>query len=107
VSDAEVAFHPEAADEFGEAFAWYAARNERIAARFEREVGMALERIVETPNRWPTCDDVHRRLILRRFPCLVIDREHGGRIWIVAVAHAHGGRAAGGHASLVHERRMC
>jgi plasmid stabilization system protein ParE len=89
VAQAEAAFHPEAAAEYSKAYAWYADHDPRVAHRFEQEIESAVERIVEDPHRWPRHDDKHRKLVLRRFPYLVIYREHGDRIWIVAVAHGH------------------
>ncbi len=83
----EVVFHPEASIEYGEASSWYSERDEGVARRFEREVDLGLARITEGPDRWPRYDSVHRWLLLRRFPYLLIYREHEGRIWIVAVAH--------------------
>ena len=89
MAQAEVGFHPEASAEYSQAYAWYADHDLRVAERFEQEVAAALERIVQNPRRWPRYDDKHRKLILRRFPFLVIYREHASRVWIVAVAHGH------------------
>ena len=89
MTDADVVFHPEASEEYSESYAWYSARNQRMAERFEEEIVRALKRISEAPRRWPRYDDVHRKLLLRRFPYLVVYRELGSRLWIVAVAHAH------------------
>jgi plasmid stabilization system protein ParE len=89
VAQTEVVFHPEASTEYGEAYDWYAGHDPRAAERFEREVEDAVQRILEHPHRWPKYDETHRKLLLRRFPYLLIYREHGKRIWIVAVAHGH------------------
>lgn len=86
---ADVFFHPEAAAEYVEAVAWYASRSEGIASRFEQEVERAVGLIDEAPHRWPPYDGVHRKILLRRFPYLLIYREHDGRWWVVAVAHGH------------------
>ncbi len=89
MSGADVAFHRDAVAEYEEAFAWYFSRSPGIATRFEHEVERALRLIIEAPVRWPACDEVHRKVLLRRFPYLVIYREHQGRLWVVAVAHGH------------------
>jgi len=89
VTEAEVVFHPEASAEYREAYVWYAEHEPRAGDRFEQEVESAVRRIGEDPQRWPKYDERHRKLVLRRFPYLVIYREHGRRIWIVAVAHGH------------------
>ena len=85
----EVRFHPEAATEYIDAHSWYAARSAAIADRFEAAVAKGVQRIVEAPNRWPNYDVTHRKLLLRRFPYLLIYREAAVHIWIVAVAHAY------------------
>lgn len=86
---ADVAFHRDAIAEYEEAFGWYFSRSPEVATRFEREVERALHLIVEAPARWPACDDIHRRILPRRFPYLMVYREHQGRLWVVAVAHGH------------------
>jgi len=89
LSAIELVFHPEALAEYVEAIRWYASKSESVADRYEREVSLALERIADAPNRWPSHDDMHRKLLIRRFPYVLIYREFEGRVWIVAVAHGH------------------
>ena len=89
VAEAEVVFHPEASAEYNEAYLRYADHDPRAADRFEHEVESAVELILQDPHRWASYDEAHRKLLLRRFPYLLIYREHGNRIWIVAVAHEH------------------
>jgi len=89
VGDPEVQLHPAAVDEYAEAYARYASQSEAVAERFEREVVAGLALIGEDPGRWPSFDVKHRKLLLRRFPYLLIYREIRGRIWVVAVAHGH------------------
>ncbi len=85
----EVSFHPDASIEYREAYAWYAGQDPRAADRFEQEVDTAVRWIAQEPHRWPRYDEKHRKLLLRRFPYLLIYREHEARIWIIAVAHGH------------------
>ena len=89
MAHADVVFHPEASAEYREAYVWYTDHDPRAANRFEHEGESAVQCIVQEPHRWPRYDETHRKLVLRRFPYLVIYREHGNRIWIVAVAHGH------------------
>ena len=89
MAQSEVAFHPEASDEYREAYVWYARHDRRAAERFEREVDSSVQRIAENPDRWPTYDARHRKVLLRRFPYVLVYREHEQRIWVVAVAHGH------------------
>ncbi len=89
MTDADIAFHPEAAIEYQAAYSWYASRSEVVAARFEQEIDRALRRISEAPERWSLLDEVNRKFILRRFPFIVVHRRYGDRLWVVAVAHGH------------------
>ena len=85
----ELLVHPAAAQEFLAAVDWYAERHPDIARRFRLEVERAMLEIVEHPERWPWLDDSHRKLLLRRFPYVIVYRQFGERLWVVAVAHAH------------------
>jgi ParE toxin of type II toxin-antitoxin system, parDE len=67
VARAEVVFHPEASAEYGQAYAWYARHAARTAERFEQEVEFAVQHIAQDPHRWPTYDEKHRKVLLRRF----------------------------------------
>ena len=86
---ADIDFHPEAHAEALAARASYGERSPDAAARFERELAAGVERIAEAPDRWPRHARRFRKLLLRRFPYLVIYRRVGGRVEIVAVAHGH------------------
>jgi hypothetical protein len=68
------------AEEYAEAYAWYADRSGEVATHFEAEVDGALALIREAPSRWPSYDARHRKLLLRRFTFLVIYREVEGHI---------------------------
>ena len=62
MSDAEVVFHPEASEEYSEAYAWYAVRSERVAARVVyREFGdrvwiVAVAHAHSRPGYWKARD---------------------------------------------------
>ncbi|WP_434041654.1 MULTISPECIES: type II toxin-antitoxin system RelE/ParE family toxin [Sorangium] len=71
-----------------EAASWYAERDPRVAARFAEEIETALNRIADTPDRWPSYRHGTRRVRLTRFPYLVVYREEPERILVVAIAHA-------------------
>ena len=80
--------HPEAIAEARAARQWYESRSPEAAAAFMAELDVALERIEEAPGTWPPYLADTRRYLLRRFPFFVVFREAGGRVQIVAVAHA-------------------
>ena len=84
---AEAAFHPGAAAEYEEAYAWYAARGATLALEFEREVERCLRLITEDPYRWPAFDAQRRRIIVRRFPYSIVYEVTDTQIFFVAVAH--------------------
>jgi plasmid stabilization system protein ParE len=85
----EVVFHPEAAQEYVEALLWYGERGVQLREAFEQEVARALRLIVASPERWPRYGSRHRRLLVRRFPYMLVYLREGSRLWIVAVAHGH------------------
>lgn len=84
----DIAFHPEAAAEFDEAFRWYAERSEQAAAGFEEAVEEALTAIEANPERWPLIDSRHRiRILEKRFPYHVVYRVDAGVPTVIAIAH--------------------
>ena len=85
-----VVFHPKAAEDYDEAFAWYSARSRSVAADFEREIGRALRLIRDSPHLGPLFDSSRRRMIVRKFPYSLIYEVVGRELVIFAVAH--GGR---------------
>jgi plasmid stabilization system protein ParE len=80
-------FHPRALQEAENAVAWYAERSMRAAERFVEEVEAAVAAIRETPERWSRFDGEARRMLLRRYPYIVIYRVLTDRIQVLAVAH--------------------
>src|SRR5262245_53997826 len=83
-----VEFHPLAADEAQAAERWYRERSETASARFLRELDRAIERIAERPEAGSPYVSSTRRVLLRRYPFIVVYRVRGGDVEIVAVAHA-------------------
>ena len=83
-----VEFHPLAADEANAAERWYREQNEIASARFLRELDRAVDLISERPSAGSPYLGGTRRVMLRRFPFLVVYRANGDIIQIVAVAHA-------------------
>jgi toxin ParE1/3/4 len=83
-----VEFHPEASAEYDAAFDWYLERSPDAALELDAEVDRALTQIMEAPRRWAVGPLSTRRFLLRRFPYILIYREHSSwDIQIVAVAH--------------------
>lgn len=82
-----VRVHPEALREAEAAVAWYGERSPNAAGRFVVELRSALERIQQAPSQFPKLAFDARRMVLGRFPYVVVFRETVTEIEIVAVAH--------------------
>ncbi len=80
-------FLAEAVDEARVAREWYAVRSAAAASRFDAELERALEEILDAPDRWPIYDEGVWHFLLRRFPYMIVYREVGTSVQIVAVAH--------------------
>ncbi len=79
---------PEAADEARSAYEWYGEQNVESAADFEEAVDRAVAQIADGPRRWPSHAFGTRRYVMRRFPYLIIYRDRGFDVEILAFAHA-------------------
>jgi len=83
-----IVFHPEAVEDYMDAFDWSFHRNRSIAEKFGREVERAVEMIQQHPLSWSKFDETHRKFLLHRFPYSIIYRlVTDKKIWITAVAH--------------------
>ncbi len=84
---ANISFLPAAEQDYQEALAWYQARSAQAAAGLEAAMAVALERIADTPEAFPLCDDRHRFYVLRRYPYSIVYRVESGDVLVVAVTH--------------------
>jgi len=75
-----VEFALEAAEEIQAAKDWYAERSAAAALMFADEVSRAIERIRESPDRWPEAVAETRRHGLHRFPFVIFYRKKGSSI---------------------------
>lgn len=82
-----VGFHPAALDDSTAAEGWYHERSDATAVAFVAELDRAVDRISETPERWPRHTHGTRRFVLRRFPFTVIYRVSATEVEIMALAH--------------------
>ena len=82
-----VEFHPAARTELTGATDWYLARSTTASAEFVREIEHAIERIAESPERYPVTRKGQRRFVLLKFPFDLVYRILEDRIEIIAVAH--------------------
>lgn len=82
-----IELHPEAISEARSVRLWYSSRDARASDAFMLELDYALERIIESPNRWPRYLHGTRRYLLRRFPYSIVYRKNPAAIEVLAVAH--------------------
>ena len=71
-----------------EAAEWYAERGRMLGCRFRDELLAALFYAASYPLSCPSYLHGTRRVLLKKFPYLVIFLDWEGRIFIVAVANA-------------------
>ena len=68
----DLAFHPKASEEYIEALGWYTQCGEHLGQGFEQEIDRALRLFADSPERWPQYGPYHRRILVRRFPYVVV-----------------------------------
>jgi plasmid stabilization system protein ParE len=84
---ANVDFLPRAIDEAIAARRWYRRRSALLGSRFIQALDDAVQQISSSPALWPPYLLGTRVYRLRRFPYLVVYRELGATIQVIAVAH--------------------
>ncbi|WP_437994134.1 type II toxin-antitoxin system RelE/ParE family toxin [Sorangium sp. So ce145] len=77
----------EAEREAREAFLWYAARDPRVADRFEAQVLTVFSRIAEAPEQGLEIEPGIRRMLLHRFPYGLLYAVEPDRLIVLAVMH--------------------
>jgi toxin ParE1/3/4 len=81
-------FHRLALTEYRAAHRWYVRRSERAGRRFEDAIEYAIERIAESPSRWPIIENGYRVVRVARFPYRIYYRVlNPDEVLVVAVAH--------------------
>jgi plasmid stabilization system protein ParE len=87
VSSASIRIHPAALEEAEAATEWYGRRSMRAAGMFLDELDRAISQIGDHPRQFPEYAFGARRMVLQRFPYLVVFRETEVGLEIIAVAH--------------------
>jgi toxin ParE1/3/4 len=80
-------FHPEALEEYLQATSWYTERDPGIALAFVESVEEAIQRILESPERWRIIDEDIRRCLTRVFSYAILYTIEVDYVLIVAVMH--------------------
>ena len=70
-----------------EALRWYAERNARAAAEFQRAITLALDALGESPHVWQEIEPGVRRCLLSGFPYGVVYRVQPERVEVLAIMH--------------------
>lgn len=83
-----VRLHPAAEDELVEAVRWYDEIGPALAQSFLERVGDAIDHVQRRPRSCRPYVRGTRRMLVRGFPYLVVYREQGDTIEVLAVAHA-------------------
>jgi plasmid stabilization system protein ParE len=83
----KIEIHPATIGEARKAYRWYLRRSAAAAGRFQAAFDAAIEQIALSPGRWPGYMYGTRCRPLRRFQYLLVYRQIGERLQIVAVAH--------------------
>jgi toxin ParE1/3/4 len=81
-------FHPAAIAEARQAYRWYRRRSTEAGRRFQVALEAALQQIAQAPDRWPAYLHGTNYRLLRRFPFVVVYRQRGDCVQVVAVAHS-------------------
>jgi plasmid stabilization system protein ParE len=84
-----VRFHPGALDEAEAATDWYRRRSVRASQLFLDELDRAIDRLEDDADQFPEHIWGTRRIVLRKFPYLVIFRVTTTEVEVIAVAHGH------------------
>jgi len=87
VTGASVRIHPAALEEAEAATEWYRRRSLRAAEMFLDELDRAIERMGDHPGQFPEYAFGTRKMVLQRFPYLVVFRETAAGVEVIAVAH--------------------
>jgi len=66
---------------------WYRERSPQAAEAFVNELCRAIEQISDHPKLYFVSEFGTRRILLRKFPYLVVFRETANGIEVIAVAH--------------------
>ena len=82
---------PLATEEAAEAFDWYTVRSPAAADAFAAEIGQGFTAIGEHPERYPAFRPGTQRYLLKKFPYLIVFRQHVDRIQVLAIAHGSRG----------------
>ena len=81
----KVSYHPEAADEYEEAIAYYEDCQTGLGKQLSQEIDAAIKLILVFPTAWTMLEGEIRRILVRRFPFGLLYISRNDEIYILAV----------------------
>ena len=81
----KVSYHPEAADEYEEAIAYYEDCQTGLGKQLSQEIDAAIKLILAFPTAWTMLEGEIRRILVRRFPFGLLYISRNDEIYILAV----------------------
>lgn len=88
MSEVKLIFHPDAEKEFNEAVIWYKKQRKGLELEFIFCIDEALQRIKRNYKIYPIIFDQYKKVIVRRFPFIIIFRTLKNSIRILAIFHS-------------------
>ena len=86
---AGIVVQPEAENDLREAYRWYEVRKAGLGDEFMEEAGHSFHQIANAPLQPRPRYRGTRRVLLRRFPYVVLYLARGDTVFILAVLHGH------------------
>jgi mRNA-degrading endonuclease RelE of RelBE toxin-antitoxin system len=83
-------FHPEARNEYTDAFLWYEMQQKGLGKKFSSVIEKTIEQIENNPELFKVAKGVYREAVVSTFPFSIIYRFNKKKktIFIIAVYHA-------------------
>lgn len=82
-----VRLHPKALEEAEAAVSWYRERSHLAAIGFLDELDLAISQMANNPSGCALFEGTTRRILLTRFPYMLIFRERATWVEVIAIAH--------------------
>lgn len=83
-----IRFHSEAEIEFREAVLWYENQHHGLGLEFLRCIDDAVQKIKRSPDAYPKVYKHLRRIVVKRFPFIIIYDHNDTEIFVIAVFHS-------------------
>ena len=84
---AKILFTKAAQGDLADAVRWYDTHAPHVVPQFRDALRAALIRVAEHPKQFPLAYKDARRVLLRRFPYILVFRETKDAVYVVAVFH--------------------